>query len=95
MKKCIYVIDIQATDRYEESLQYLTLLNPAIQKANPEEIIVFFHKYDPDLRTNPEYSDERIRGSLIRPIQEIFVNFRNIQFFRSTIFTIFQKSKII
>lgn len=95
MKKFFYVIDIQAIERYQNSINYLISLYPFIQKANPEEIIIFFHKFDPDLKTKSEYTDEKIREALITPIKNVFVNFKTIQFFKSTIFTVFQKSTIL
>jgi hypothetical protein len=95
MKKFIYVLDIQAINRYQESLHYLSLLQSSIINANPEEIIIFFHKFDPNLNSKPEYSEEKIRETLIRPIRKIFVNFTNLLFYKSTIFTVFQKSSII
>ncbi|MFX0058581.1 MAG: ADP-ribosylation factor-like protein [Candidatus Hodarchaeota archaeon] len=51
----IYVIDVQDSDRYAESFEYfeevLEILN--ILEENPF-ILIYIHKYDPDLKRDPE-----------------------------------------
>ena len=81
-------------NRYSESLEYLTALSRFIKKANPEEILIFFHKFDPEIKTLPEFSDDRIRETLINPIKILMAESPSIQFYKSTIFTVFQKSSI-
>lgn len=67
----IYVIDIQDTQRYEESLDYFKKIVDIIKRLeeNPY-ILVFIHKYDPDIRDseeislNVEYLKEKITNLL-------------------------------
>ena len=49
----IYVIDIQDSDRFENSLEYLNLILQFFKESHMDvPIIVTFHKYDPDLRND-------------------------------------------
>ena len=51
----IYIIDIQDPEKYNESIQYFDKIIDIIEKLeeNPY-ILIFIHKYDPDLKDNPE-----------------------------------------
>ena len=51
----IYVIDLQDPEKYNESIQYFDKIIDIIEKLeeNPY-ILIFIHKYDPDLKDNPE-----------------------------------------
>jgi small GTP-binding protein len=54
----IYVIDIQDTSKFNESLNYLdSVLEYFIDNEINLPIIVTFHKYDPDLRTYEEVNE--------------------------------------
>jgi small GTP-binding protein len=49
----VYVIDIQDKERYEESLNYLNMILKNFAKNRMEvPIIIAFHKYDPEIRSN-------------------------------------------
>jgi small GTP-binding protein len=51
----IYVIDIQDPQRYEESIEYFEkILNAIIKLEENPHILIFIHKYDPDMRENDE-----------------------------------------
>jgi small GTP-binding protein len=51
----IYVIDIQDTERFENSLEYLDeILTFFTENKMDIPLIITFHKYDPDLRGNSE-----------------------------------------
>ncbi len=51
----IYVIDIQDTERFENSLEYLdAILTFFAENKMDIPLIITFHKYDPDLRGNTE-----------------------------------------
>jgi len=51
----IYVIDVQDPDRFEESLEYFEKIIDSIilLEENPY-ILIFIHKYDPDLKNDPK-----------------------------------------
>ncbi|MFW9880832.1 MAG: ADP-ribosylation factor-like protein [Candidatus Thorarchaeota archaeon] len=51
----MFVIDIQDPDRYEESLQYFSkILDSIIILEEKPYILIFLHKYDPDLKNDPK-----------------------------------------
>ncbi|MFW9894278.1 MAG: ADP-ribosylation factor-like protein [Candidatus Thorarchaeota archaeon] len=51
----IYVIDIQDTERFENSLEYLDAILTFFTESDMDvPLIITFHKYDPDLRGNTE-----------------------------------------
>ncbi|MBY8983630.1 MAG: 50S ribosome-binding GTPase [Candidatus Lokiarchaeota archaeon] len=51
----IYVIDIQDTERFENSLEYLDAILTFFTESKMDiPLIITFHKYDPDLRGNTE-----------------------------------------
>ncbi|NVM36213.1 MAG: hypothetical protein HWN81_11505 [Candidatus Lokiarchaeota archaeon] len=51
----IYVIDVQDPERFEESLEYFEKIIDSIilLEENPY-ILIFIHKYDPDLKNDPK-----------------------------------------
>lgn len=51
----IYVIDLQAPENYAESIEYFKKILENLEKLeeNPH-ILIFLHKYDPDLKDDPE-----------------------------------------
>jgi len=51
----IYVIDVQDPERFEESLEYFKKIIDSIilLEENPY-ILIFIHKYDPDLKNDPK-----------------------------------------
>jgi len=51
----IYVIDLQAPGNYTESIEYFKKILEIFEKLeeNPH-ILIFLHKYDPDLKDNPD-----------------------------------------
>ena len=51
----IYVIDVQDPDRFDEALDYFDkILDLIITLEENPYIIIFIHKYDPDLKKDPE-----------------------------------------
>jgi GTPase SAR1 family protein len=51
----MYVIDVQDPDRFEESLQYFEkIIDSIILLEEKPYILIFFHKYDPDLKNDPK-----------------------------------------
>ena len=50
----IYVIDVQNSERFEQSFDYFNdILNMLITLEENPYILIFVHKYDPDLRNDP------------------------------------------
>jgi small GTP-binding protein len=51
----IYVIDLQDPDKYLESIDYFEKIIDLIEKLEEDPyILIFIHKYDPDVKENPE-----------------------------------------
>ncbi|MFX0038284.1 MAG: ADP-ribosylation factor-like protein [Promethearchaeota archaeon] len=51
----MFVIDVQDPDRFEESLQYFNkILDSIILLEETPYILLFIHKYDPDLKNDPK-----------------------------------------
>jgi len=51
----IYVIDLQDPETYDESIKYFEKIIENIEKLEEKPyILVFIHKYDPDIKDNPE-----------------------------------------
>ena len=64
----IYVIDIQDSERFEKSLEYLNdILQFFIVHEMYVPVIITFHKFDPDLRYDEKIMEniERLRNELI------------------------------
>ena len=68
----IYVIDIQDTERYSESISYFEKILKIVKKLNENRyILLFFHKYDPEIInyketiTNIEYLKKSIEPLLL------------------------------
>lgn len=94
-KKIIFVIDIQDTNRYGLALEYLEELIDVLKNSEHFiEISIFFHKYDPNLIKKQEFSDlyQRINTELVDRIKTIIPNKFNYNLFKTTIYTIFEKT---
>ncbi|MFX1570217.1 MAG: ADP-ribosylation factor-like protein, partial [Promethearchaeota archaeon] len=51
----IYVIDVQDPERFDESLEYLEkIINSLVILEENPYILIFIHKYDPDLKNDPK-----------------------------------------
>ena len=82
----IYVMDIQDSERFEKSFEYLdAILHFFIQNEMNIPIIITFHKFDPDLR-----HDEKILGNIEKLRKEILDKFPmfNILFQQTSIYDI-------
>jgi len=82
----IYVIDIQDTERFGNSLEYLNeILTYFTESKMDVPLIITFHKYDPDLRGNTEILQniDELRGILL----EKYSNFK-ILFQQTSIYDI-------
>ena len=93
--KLIYVLDIQDNKRYDLSLEYLAKIIALLQenKFNPD-FSLFLHKFDPDMEViNKEINEELIQ-ILIKQIKDIIPQNFLHQIYKTSIYTVFQKSTI-
>lgn len=51
----IYVIDVQAPEKYKNSIEYFKNILDILEKLEEKpHILIFIHKYDPDVKDDPE-----------------------------------------
>jgi ADP-ribosylation factor-like protein 2 len=82
----IYVIDIQDSERFDNSLEYLNSILTFFSESEMDvPIIITFHKYDPELKTNSEIhaNIKKLRERILND----YPNF-NILFQQSSIYDI-------
>ncbi len=71
----LFIIDIQDKERYRTSLEYLDMiLNHFIRNNMDVPLIISFHKFDPEIRTNGAYIEEI--ESLTENILEKYSDFK-------------------
>jgi len=89
--KLIYVLDIKDRERYDLSLGYLAKII-ALLKENKLNLdfSLFLHKFDPDM----EVIKEEIIQPLIKQIENIIPQSFQHQIYKTSIYTVFQKSII-
>ncbi|MFX0141959.1 MAG: ADP-ribosylation factor-like protein, partial [Candidatus Hodarchaeota archaeon] len=92
--KLIYVIDIQDPDRYEESIVYLLNIVGVVKLLKPiPNFIIFLHKFDPELLVSENY--EKLFNQITGKIKTIFKPLKiPLKFFKTSVYTIFQKFQI-
>ena len=90
--KIIFVIDVQDIHRYDAALKYLEdILHLVIDKTELQ-LSIFLHKFDPYIEALENYSEEKINTRLVNKINEIIADNFNFKIFKTTIYTVFQKS---
>jgi small GTP-binding protein len=93
--KIIYVIDVQDVSRYGESLAYLQDITNYIKQEKQNFVFsIFLHKFDKNLDGNAQFRDEAIKENLVDKIDEILGDVYH-EIFKTTIFTLFQKTKMV
>jgi len=93
--KLIYVLDIQDRERYDLSLKYLAkIITLLIENKLNLEFSLFLHKFDPDMEVINSEIKEEIAQSLIKKIENIIPQSIPYQIFKTSIYTVFQKSII-
>ena len=74
----IYVIDVQDPDRFDDSLEYFGKILDSIKllEENPY-ILIFIHKYDPDLKNDPKIllNIELLKDNINEMIKPRIMNF--------------------
>ncbi|MFX1238867.1 MAG: ADP-ribosylation factor-like protein [Promethearchaeota archaeon] len=93
--KVIFVIDIQDSKRYDLSVDYLKTITTLLKK-NPKdiELSIFLHKNDPDFNAKEKELYEDLSLKLTERIKEIIPEEMNYSIFKTSIYTVFEKSKI-
>lgn len=94
----IYVIDIQDVDRYELSVEYFKNIIKLLTENNVKvDITIYFHKYDPLITKQEKFKDidKVTTPALIKNLTKIIPSGYNCKIFKTTIYTIFEKSLII
>ena len=74
----IYVIDIQDSERYEESIEYFkSIIENVIKLEQTPHVLIFIHKLDPDLRDDNEVllNVELVKDLIRNIFQEIQLNY--------------------
>jgi GTPase SAR1 family protein len=93
--KLIYVIDIQDRDRFQISLDYLAAIIMLLRKTKVDpDFSIFLHKFDPDLDIIQKEIKEEVIQTLIKQVEEIIPTDFPYQTFKTSIYTVFQKSVI-
>ncbi|MBD3230199.1 MAG: hypothetical protein GF329_18620 [Candidatus Lokiarchaeota archaeon] len=89
LDKLIYVIDVQDTDRYDLALKYLKDIIDYLEiNKRYAKLSIFFHKYDPGI-------EDRIKiTGLIEKIRDLIPEQFDFDIFKTTIYTIFQKTHL-
>ncbi len=92
--KLIYVIDIQDDkERHDISLKYLARIIALLTKTETNlEFSLFLHKYDPDIEIMNKDIKEEVIQTLIEQIKSIIPPDFPYQMFKTSIYTVFQKS---
>lgn len=93
--KIIFVIDVQDTNRYGLALEYLEELIDVLKKDEQLiEISIFLHKYDPNLMKQEKFKNiyQIVNSDLVDRIKTIIPNKFNYNLFKTTIYTVFEKS---
>jgi len=97
VKTLIFVIDVQDFKRYKLALNYfkgiIDLLN---ESKNFINISIYLHKYDPNLKKQKRYQDidNKINTELIIPIEQIIPSEFKYNFFKTAIYTVFEKTLV-
>ncbi|MFX1276397.1 MAG: ADP-ribosylation factor-like protein [Promethearchaeota archaeon] len=86
----IYVVDVQDPDRFEESMEYFDkILDTIYYLEEKPYIMIYIHKYDPDLKTDPEIllNIELLKDKLNDIIQEKHTEF-HYEIYLTSIFSL-------
>ena len=92
--KIIFVIDVQDIKRFEVALEYLNKVVNNLQKTDSIDFSIFLHKYDPNLNKLSKFKDidNIIESKLVSEIKKIIPSNFNYDIFKTTIYTVFEKT---
>ncbi|MFW9865409.1 MAG: ADP-ribosylation factor-like protein [Candidatus Thorarchaeota archaeon] len=93
--KILFVIDVQDVQRYDLALKYLENIMKKIQQMNLEiDTSIFLHKYDPDLKEIQPLITEEMIHDLIQKVKKLIPVSFFFEIYKTTIYTIFDKTLI-
>jgi len=93
--KVIFVIDIQDTKRHSVALEYLRkVLDHLASHHKNVQVSIFFHKFDKLLENDITLDLGTIAQKLTRDIMKIVPKSMQVEFFQTSIFTVFQKTRM-
>ncbi|HUY01420.1 MAG TPA: ADP-ribosylation factor-like protein [Candidatus Deferrimicrobium sp.] len=93
--KIIFVIDVQDVQRYKVALSYLEeIMNHLKGIEEKPELSIFLHKFDPELEEIESFKSEMLSSRLINRITSIIPSEWEYHIFKSSIYTIFEKTLI-
>lgn len=92
VSKVIYVIDIQAMERYDLALEYMKdIVGILVEEYPILDFSVFLHKFDPNIqKQKPELTDEVI-NDLVNKINLILPRSYYTQIFKTSLYITFDK----
>jgi len=75
MQSIFYVIDVQAPEKFEESLIFLKDINSIILDSHPDnfQFLILLHKYDPDIKENENIKNQvnYLENKILPIIQDV------------------------
>jgi small GTP-binding protein len=89
----LYVIDVQNPERFDESLEYLSsILNSIIMLEEKPYILIFIHKFDPDIKGDPkiQLNVELLKDNLNELINSKEYNF-DIEIYLTSIYSMISR----
>ena len=90
--KLIFVIDVQAPEKYDPALEYLRKVSELLEEQEEEiDVVVFLHKWDPDI--HQIIKDGEIE-SLLKAIKDIFPSGLSVEIAKTSIRAVFEKSTV-
>ena len=92
--KVVFVIDIQDIERYELAINYLKDIISLLRKYDIKvDISIYLHKFDPNLTKQEKFKDldKIITPKLIEKIENIIPPECNCSFYKTSIYTTFEK----
>ena len=91
--KIIFVIDINDVDRHQLAMDYLKQILDHLDAENMNVTIsIFFHKYDKSLPVQQLTNLDATAQELVENISRIVPTGIHVEFFKTSIFTVFQKT---
>ncbi len=94
LDKVIYVIDIQDLERYDLAIKYLKDILNLLKKTGIQvDISIYLHKYDPNLSKMEKFKDidKTITPELINTIEKVIPPDFKCSFYKTSIYTTFEK----
>ena len=94
----IFVIDVQAIDKYEDAINYLeNIVNLLNRERLLVDISIFLHKLDPNLQNLEKFKNIHtdIQERLLKPIENMIPKSYSFKIFKTTIFTVFEKDLLM